>query len=369
MSMGSFLRTTWAIMRKDVGVWRRRRANVATTFLPPLVFLLVQVLGAAAVGRSPVALVVQDAGPRGAQLADAIRRADVFRVREVDAAQANALLEGLEVVAVVTIPSDLSARVAACEQAPIDVTVNNLNLDFTNDIRRAVPDAITQYYQAQGDASPVKVTMREHDLRTRDVELYQYGVLPIITLLLLIAGLISSGLGAALEWESRTIKELLLAPVPAAAIVAGKVLAGFSISFVMGSAVLILTALLGWVEPRGVYWLTALLIIALVALLGSGLGVAVGALLRRVSATIAVSINASLYLFFLAGGISVLAFEPVWLQNVAAFVPLTYGIHGLQMALFYNSADLLARDVLILAVCALAAVTVGTWALRRRLAR
>ncbi len=45
-----------------------------------------------------------------------------------------------------------------------------------------------------------------------------------------------------------------------------------------------------------------------------------------------------------------LAFEPVWLQGIASFVPLTYGVHALQMALFYNSADLLARDVLVLAL-------------------
>ncbi len=106
---------------------------------------------------------MQDTGPRAAQVADAIRAADVFRLHETDAAQAAALLKNLDVVAVITIPPDFSQRLAAGQPAPVDVTINNLNLDFTNDIRRAVPDAITQYYQAQGDASPVKVT----DARTR----------------------------------------------------------------------------------------------------------------------------------------------------------------------------------------------------------
>jgi len=50
----------------------------------------------------------------------------------------------------------------------------------------------------------------------------------------------------------------------------------------------------------------------------------------------------------------VLAFEPNWLQAIAAFIPLTYGIHAMQMALFYSSADLLGRDILVLGLSALA---------------
>jgi ABC-type multidrug transport system permease subunit len=64
----------------------------------------------------------------------------------------------------------------------------------------------------------------------------------------------------------------------------------------------------------------------------------------------------------------VLAFEPVWLQNIAAFVPLTYGDHALQMALFYNSADLLGRDVLVLGVSSLIALVLGTVMVRRGMA-
>jgi ABC-type multidrug transport system permease subunit len=365
---GHFWRITWAIWRKDVRVWLRQPANVAATFLPPLFFLIVQALGAEAVGRSPVALVVEDRGPEGARIAQTIRAADVFRLREVNAQQAQTLLRNLDVVAAITIPGGFTAQVQAHQPAPIDVTVNNLNLDFTNDIRRAVPDTITQYYEQQGAASPIKITMREQDLRPRDVELFQYAVLPTIVLLLTISGVMTSGLSAAREWEQRTVKELLLAPVPGGAIIAGKVLAGFVTTFVLGLVVLGLGTALGWIHPAGLGWLTTLLIMALVALFAAGLGVAIGVSLRRVMPVIAVAINVALYLFFLAGGVGVLAFEPEWLQTIAAFVPLTYGTHALQMALFYNSADALGQDVAVLALAALATVIAGSLAVRRRLA-
>jgi ABC-2 type transport system permease protein len=364
-SMISFIRSIWAILRKDLGVWLRQSASAAVTVLPPLAFLLIEALGAVAVGRSPVALVTLDHGSKGIQMQQIFHQADVFRITDASPQQAQLLLKNLDVVAVITIPADFTRRVDAHEAAAVDVTVNNLNLDFTNDIRRSVPDAITQFYQAQGSASPIKVTLREHDLRAHDVELFEYDVLPTIILLLTISGLVSSSLAAAREWETKTVKELLLSPTARAAIIIGKVLAGFTISFALGLLVLGLGYVLGWLRPEGGYWLSTLLIIALVSLFSSGLGVAFGALVQRIQAVIVTSALTALYLFFLSGGITVLAFEPIWLQNIAAFVPLTYGNHALQMAIFYSSSDQLGRDVAVLGFSALAAVSLGIFAMRR----
>lgn len=83
---------------------------------------------------------------------------------------------------------------------------------------------------------------------------------------------------------------------------------------------------------------------------------------------IAVAINAAIYLFFLGGGLGVLAFEPDWLQRIAAWIPLTYGIHALQMAIFYHSADQLGVDVLVLTISATIALVLGVLAMRRSIA-
>lgn len=364
-----FFHNTLTIFWKDLRVWLRQPTTIGATIIPPLAFLLVEALGAAAVGRSPVALVTLDSGAKGVQMAQIIHNADVFRITDASASQARVLINNLDVVAIITIPPDFTRRVDAHEAATIDVTANNLNLDFTNDIRRSVPDAITQFYQAQGSASPISVTMNEQNLRSQDVSLLQFSVLPTIVLLLMIGGLITGGLAVAREWESQTIKELLLSPSSAGAIIVGKVLAGFVTTFVLGLLVFLLSDILGWTRPQGIYWLTTLLTIALVSLFSSGLGVAIGALLRRIQPVIAISINVALYLFFLAGGIAVIAFEPLWLQNIAAFIPLTYGNHALQMAVFYSSADQFGRDMLVLGLSALAALCLGILSMRRGLAR
>jgi ABC-type multidrug transport system permease subunit len=278
------------------------------------------------------------------------------------------LFQTIRVAAIVTVPADFSARFEAHQPSPIDVRLNNLNLDFSNDIRRAVPDVITQFYAAQGNASPIDVTMNESDVRSRDVELFQFNVVPMVMLLLTINGLVTSGNATAREWETRTVKEMLLAPVARPVIVVAKVLAGFTATFSLGLLVLILGAALDWTRPEGVYWATSVLIIALVALMSTGLGVAIGAALQRIQPVTAVSTLGGFYLFFLAGGISVLAFLPDVLQQIAVFDPLAYGVHGLEMAVFYSSTDLLGRDVLVLSLTALAAIGLGFAAMRRQMA-
>src|SRR5215471_12579365 len=173
----AFGRTVWTICKKDLRVWLRHPSNVAITVLPALALLAVSALSAGAVGRSPVALVTLDHGVRGQQMVQIIHQADLFRVRDATPAQAQALYQNLDVVAILTIPPNFTQDIEAHAPAHIRVQINNLNSDFTNDIRRAVPDAITQFYEQQGSKSPVKVTLSEHNLRSQDIQLFQYSAM------------------------------------------------------------------------------------------------------------------------------------------------------------------------------------------------
>jgi ABC-2 type transport system permease protein len=150
----AFVRAVWTICKKDLRVWLRQPSNVAITVLPALALLFIDALSAGAVGRSPVALVTLDHGVRGQQMAQIIHQADLFRVNDATPAQARTLYNNLDVVAIVTIPTNFTHAVEAHAPVHIEVQINNLNTDFTNDIRRAVPDAITQFYQQQGSAAP-----------------------------------------------------------------------------------------------------------------------------------------------------------------------------------------------------------------------
>ncbi len=80
----NFFRTILAIFRKDLAIWLLNKRNVSATIVPPLSFLLIQALGAAAVGRSPVALVTLDQRAKSLQMEQIFHQADVFRITDTD---------------------------------------------------------------------------------------------------------------------------------------------------------------------------------------------------------------------------------------------------------------------------------------------
>jgi len=358
------LRAMLAVVRKDMAVWRRRPITIMVTLVPPLVFMGVLVISAGAVGRNPVALVVQDSGPQAQALAARIESSDAFNVRTTDAASADRMQADLDVAAVITIPPDFDQRFNASQPDPVSIRINNLNLDFTNDLRRSLPAAITAFYAGQ-PSSTVNVRMQETDLRARDVGLLQFMLIPNMVLLLVVAGAVNGGLGTSSEFEEQTITELVLAPVSRSALVAGKLLAGWITALLVATVVMVLGALTGMLRPNGWYWASTMLVVALVALASAGLGTALGARLRQMTRVAPIAINLAIWLFFLSGGIGVAAFLPGWVQTLTSFVPTYYGVHALQMSVFYSSTDQLARDVTVLVVTAAAALAVGTFALRR----
>ena len=336
-----------ATVKKDLTIYMRQWKTIVTSLVMPATYILVALLGSIAVGRNPVALVVQDKGAAAEQVARAIVASDVFRVSRVSAAEAQALYDSLSVGAVLTIPIGFSQAVEQHQSAPVLVLANNLNLDFMNDVRRSVPDAITVYYGSLPD-SPLAVTVAQRNLRSRDVDLFQYEVVPLITLLVTVVGLIASSSGTAREFETLSIKEIMLAPSRRAAIVLGKVAASWVATCCTGLIMFAAGYALGWTRPQGPFVATTLLAIALVALFAATAGIALGCVVRRVQSVNVLSTTGSVWLFFLAGGLGIIQFEPVFLRQVAALDPLTYGTHMLQMAIFYSSFDRLMLDILVL---------------------
>ena len=362
------LTPVWAICRKDLALWLRRPLQILGSLLVPVSYTLVVFLGSQATSLEPVAVVNLDHGPVGAQLVRAMNNAGVFRLNLTSPVRALRMYNSFHAAAIITIGADESRLVAAHERAPVNVLIDNLNLDFTSDIRRAVPDAITTYYAGLGRASPIKITIAQHDLRRHDVQLYQYSVLPVIILIVTVNGIIAAGMAAAGEFERRTVKELLFAPASSITIVTGKMLAGFLATFFLAAAMLVFGAVTGLTRPPTVtLWLTSLVVIALSSAFAAGTGIAIGTWFQRRQPVSVAATIAAVEAFALAGGLGVIYFEPLWLQRIAVYDPLTYAIHGLQQAVFYASASGFARDVAVLAISAAAATAAGSLALRREL--
>ena len=362
----------FAIVRKDIGVWLRQPTSIAATVLPAIAFMIILYFGAQAVGRNPVAVVVQDNGPHAHELVKILSQSDAFKIVMTSSTpeKADKALKQLKVAAVVTIPNNFDEDYNAKKSDPITIHINNLNLDFTNDLRRSLPAAITEFYAdktgSNGNTSPIQIHVKETDIRTQDIDLMRFELVPNLVLLLTTAGIVNARLATAREWEDYTIKELLLAPISRTILIVGKLLSGWLTTLLIAAVVLLIGAASGYLRPENpIYWISTLVIILLIALASACLGVAIGAAARRFQRVTAIDIPLSIDLFFLSGGITVAAFLPGWLQTIAHFVPTFYDTHALQMAIFYNSTEGLALDISVLGGTAVVAGVLGVLSLRR----
>ncbi|MGH3411032.1 MAG: ABC-2 transporter permease, partial [Streptosporangiaceae bacterium] len=330
-------------------------------------YTLVVFLGAQATTNEPVAVVNLDRGPVGAHLTRSIIDAHVLQVTVTSLAHARQLYDSLHVAAVITIPADLSRLDRERQTAPVSIQAADYNADLSGDIDRAIPDGTYAYYNGLGAASPLRITVRQQNLRPRDVQLYQYSILPVIELIITVTGILAAGMSVANEYAQRTMTEMLLAPVSRVRIILGKALAAFVSTFLLATAVLVAGAALGWARPDPRFWPEALAAIALSSAFAAGLGIAIGTWYQRRQPVSVAATIVAVELFALAGGLGCIFFEPVWLQRIAVWDPLTYGIRSLQQAVFYASSFGFRLDCAVLGASAAAALIIGTAAMRRKL--
>ena len=360
------LRVIWACMKKDIHSALTQRIGALIGVILPVNFLILLSLFAISGGRAPTAVVMLDTGPYAQAFYEAMAHAaHSFQLQTASAHEAERLIQAGKIVAVVTIPADFDARVQQNQPVQVDIQINNLNTDFTNDIRRAVPLSITAFY---GEAFPhlVTVTAREHDLHAQDTDYIPYLTVSILVVALLVGGLMQAGVPAAAEWERATIKELLLSPASRFAITVGKMAGALVMALASVIAILAIQVLLygvwplHWGEVVGFTLLTIVIFIAWGTLLGT--------LLKRIQAFTALAIASSVPLFFISGAFGPISFgNNVALSVLAQLFPMYYAVVLMQHAFhgFVLNTYGVGINVLILCGYALGVILLATLALRR----
>src|SRR5579864_5672054 len=207
----SSLRVMWACLKKDLKSARSEPLYTLVSIILPLNVLVLMSLLVISGGLAPTAVVMQDSGPLAQQFYAAMSQAHSFVLQQTSAEQAEALIEQGKIVAVVMIPADFDARIRHNQSVVVGVKINNLNTDFTNDIRRALPLSITSFY-AEAFPSVVTITPRERDTYPEDT-----GCIPcrggrMLVIGLVVGGVVQAGRAAAVEWERGTMKEVVHSP-------------------------------------------------------------------------------------------------------------------------------------------------------------
>jgi len=395
----------WGMARNDLAVWLRSPAAIAAALLPALgMGVLVAVL-TNSVGQQPVGLVVMGKGSQATRIARIIRSdADAYLLEEMSAAEAERAIGEQRIAAIIVVPEDFDAAMARADAA-VDLYLNNVNIDLSDDIRRSVTRSVAEFDAPQlgllGELhgpseglllpNPYRVAVAEHDLRETNVSFLQYQVIPIIILIVISVGVLGSALLTARDFERGTAKMLILSPAGRSALVVGRLLGGSLITIALVTPLvalgfvtheipfcsedsgaplwmaMLLSGPCGWMLPP-VTWTHALALVALlltVTLTTVGMGTLVGVALRDTRLVTMTGLNIAVYLFFLGGGFSTVAFLPRWLQAASRLVPTSYAIEGLRQALFYPDLVGVGHDLAVLTACAAVSVALASALLAR----
>jgi ABC-2 type transport system permease protein len=373
------IRGMWSLARLDLLLWRRMPLAIASALIPPLGMTILLVVLSLTVTQEPVALVIQSNGLGALKMAELIESdTDAYALQVTNMQEATRMLQDQEVAAIITIPPDFDQKVAT-HTASLQLTLNNVDIDFSDDIRRSVDRSVGEFDAPQlglngelntdsnivSSPNPYHIAIDEHDLRQTNVDFLHYQVLPVLVLLVLSTGLMGTALLCAQDVERGTARHLVLAPLSAWVLVAGRLLGGFLASLAVLIPAVGICLLTGIVVPPADHWLALTALFAATAFGASGLGAILGTLLRGTRNIAMASSILATYLFFLGGGFTTIAFLPQWLRDISAFNPIRYAIDGMRQALFYPDLTGFSTDLAVLVGTALLAVLIGSLVVRR----
>ena len=171
-----------------------------------------------------------------------------------------------------------------------------------------------------------------------------------------------SGIGLLWDRQFGFLKETLVAPVPRLTIMMGRTLGAATVSMIQGSLVLIVCLIAGFRPDHLSALPLAVVFMALIAVVFSALGTAIGSTMQSMQAFPLVMNFLVLPIFFLSGALFPLTDLPWALTIATALDPLTYGMDGLRGAFIGLSHFGLMTDVAVLTGVAGVFLVLGAYA-------
>lgn len=169
-----------------------------------------------------------------------------------------------------------------------------------------------------------------------------------------------SGIGLVWDRQFGFLKETLVAPVPRLQMMMGRTFGGATVAMIQGLIVVAICLLAGF-RPASLAGLPlGLLFMALMAVLFTALGTAIGSVLVDMQAFQIVINFLVMPMFFLSGALFPLTNAPKPLGLIASLDPLSYSVDGLRLALIGVSHFGAAMDLGVLACATVALLTMGT---------
>lgn len=359
-----------AIAQKDWLRFRRQPFLLFVSIVMPLVFIFFYAIIVPASATNPVVVALEGDGAAARRFLQTLadihsQEAAYFEIVTSDPETARRQFENGRAFGLIVIPTDFDQRVAA-GTAVVELHINNINSDYSKNLRLRLDKAVYQFNQAE--KGPL-IAVNETAWLPRDPWMRDYISTSLLLFACLYSGMVNTGLQVAGEWNDRTVKMLLLAPVSRGSLVAGKVLAGLGQSVMSLTLVLLVLTLIFDFSPTGTWWAMGGLILV-VLLLGAGLGAIFGVASKQTLATTSILIALSVALFLISGNedsMRGLAWDGpiVVLWRLARLFPTTYAFLAARSLWLTGETAALGRDLGIVLATTFVVMSGAGWLLRR----
>lgn len=169
--------------------------------------------------------------------------------------------------------------------------------------------------------------------------------------------------GVELIWDRQFgfLKETLVAPVSRLNIMIGRTVGGATVACLQGLIVLIISLFAGFHLPNLLSMVPAFGIMFLIALLFTALGTAIASRLEDMHGFQLIMNFLVMPLFFLSGALFPLEGLPNKILIITKLDPLSYGVDALRGVLINSSYYGLTLDILVLLVCTLVCLLIGSY--------
>ena len=232
------LRRVLALVRKEMRQLLRDRSNLALGLLLPGLLTLLFGYGLSMdVQHAPVAVVLQDTSPTARDAVSGLALSRYLAPRIVDSMPAaEALMRDGEVMAIVRIPGDFSARLAAGD-AVVQLLLHGTDAATARTVQSYVAGAFAQVAARHADAAarddaraaPGAVRL-EPRLWFNSANTSSWYLVPgLIVIIITLVGAFLTSLVVAREWERGTLEALFVTPVRPAEILFAKLVPYFCI--------------------------------------------------------------------------------------------------------------------------------------------
>jgi ABC-2 type transport system permease protein len=279
------------------------------------------------------------------------------------------LMDRNQVRAVIVIPAGLGRALRTGQPASVQVLLNGDNANTATTVMgyalTIVRSESARYLPAAGSSAAPLVSVEPRVWYNPALRSTLFLVPGLIAYIAMITAVVSTALSIVREKERGTMEQVRMAPLDAAAFVAGKTIPYFVVSLASAFGIIAVAMVLFGMPMRG-SWLLLLLALSLFLVGALGLGL----LISSVAETQQVAFQAALLISFLptlmlSGFIFPIASMPRFLQIVTYAVPARYFLIALR-GIVLKGAGLQAFGGELLALTAFAGVVMALASIRLR---